>query len=173
MNNDDKETALWLQEDIQKKDIAIKKVHPIIVAEKNILKLGDQLTPNQSLQSESPSNIYTFILQNDGNLVLYRQNKNTAGVEQFIWIWHSNTCGKHVVQAIFQNDGNFVIYAHEQNSTITTCWDSKTNGKGGNIMILENDGNVVMYYAPCTCCKYAPCPSYQKCDYKIKIWSIW
>ncbi|MEV7941954.1 hypothetical protein AB0O82_38305 [Kitasatospora sp. NPDC088264] len=59
-----------------------------------------------------------LILQNDGNLVLYRAYQEASLVHP---VWQANTwgCG---YKAIMQGDGNFVVY--DANSRL--CWSANT-----------------------------------------------
>ena len=98
---------------------------------------GTTLTTNQFLMKEdyllSGDGQHQFILQDDGNLVLYRLSDHKA-------LWASNTNGKAASQAIMQGDGNFVIYGYPN-----AIWASNTDGKPNSSLIVQNDGNVVIY----------------------------
>jgi hypothetical protein len=102
----------------------------------NVLGPGGQLTPGQDITS--PNNGYKLLLQNDGNLVLYRLIDNHA-------LWATGTNGQNVVNALMQNDGNFVLYLGNG----SPCWASNTEGKPGSFLTLQNDGNVVIYWPNC------------------------
>ena len=106
------------------------------------LKPYEELRPGQFLKSQSMNNEYILILQNDGNLVLYRKNKY-SGNQQVLWA--SWTQGKPVERAVLQNDGNFVVYGRGKNNENVAFWNSGTQGKGANILIMQNDGNLVIY----------------------------
>jgi hypothetical protein len=78
---------------------------------------------------------FTFVLQADGNLVLYGPQNQP--------LWASGTAGKaDVWQAIMQGDGNLVIY-DAQNHPL---WASNTAGKPGSWFVVQNDGNAVIYH---------------------------
>lgn len=98
---------------------------------------GTTLTTNQFLMKEdyllSGDGRHQFILQDDGNLVLYRLSDHKA-------LWASGTNGKAASKAIMQQDGNFVIYGYPN-----AIWASNTNGKPNSTLIVQNDGNVVIY----------------------------
>lgn len=98
---------------------------------------GTSLTPNQFLVKEdyllSGDGKHQFILQDDGNLVLYRLSDHKA-------TWASGTNGKAVSKAIMQQDGNLVIYGYSN-----AIWASNTNGKPNSSLIVQDDGNVVIY----------------------------
>ena len=64
------------------------------------LNSGESLAVGASLASQDARS--TFIMQGDGNLVLYRSSGEAR--------WASATDGHTVSQAIMQSDGNFVIY---------------------------------------------------------------
>jgi hypothetical protein len=82
----------------------------------------------------SPSGRYQFILQQDGNLVLY------DFYESHRPIWASNTNGQAVSKAIMQYDGNLVIYGFPN-----AIWASNTNGHAGSYLVVQDDGNTVIY----------------------------
>ena len=96
---------------------------------------GQVLGPNQSITSANRR--YTFIYQDDGNLVLY---DNAAGRKP---LWPSNTAGTPVGVCIMQSggdlDGNLVIYSHGGNR----IWSSTTGQHPGSYLIVQDDGNVV------------------------------
>jgi hypothetical protein len=99
---------------------------------------GTILGPNGLLLQNdyllSPSGRYQFILQTDGNLVLYDLG------QQHRAIWASQTKGHAVSKAIMQSDGNLVIYGPSQ-----AIWASGTKGKPNSILVAQDDGNVVIY----------------------------
>lgn len=93
------------------------------------LTVGQRLEKNQSLTSQN--GVYTLILQEDGNLVIYTNGRA---------IWSSGTAGRAVSYAIMQNDGNFVIYGYP-----SAVWDTDTVGTRNPVLIMQNDGNLVLY----------------------------
>ncbi|HET8658234.1 MAG TPA: hypothetical protein VFM55_04450 [Micromonosporaceae bacterium] len=74
---------------------------------------------------------YLFILQGDGNLVLYGPSGRA--------LWANSRSTTDYV--IMQGDGNFVAY----NSSGGATWATNTVGRGGVRILVQNDGNVVMY----------------------------
>jgi hypothetical protein len=75
---------------------------------------------------------FTFTIQTDGNLVLY---KNGVGA-----IWATHLYGSdHVLE--MQTDGNLVIY----NSARQPRWSTHTWGRNGALLRVQDDGNVVIY----------------------------
>jgi hypothetical protein len=98
---------------------------------------GTTLLTNQFLLKEdfllSADGRHQLIMQDDGNLVLYRLSDHKA-------LWASNTPGKAVSKAIMQQDGNLVIYGFPG-----PIWASNTPGKPNSTLIVQNDGNVVIY----------------------------
>ncbi|MGH7196895.1 MAG: hypothetical protein ACREGJ_03995 [Candidatus Saccharimonadales bacterium] len=88
------------------------------------------LRVNQSLTTADL--YYKFILQGDGNLVLYANNRA---------IWSSGTHGKPSSGLVMQADGNLVIYTPDGKP----LWSSGTDGKGGARLTVQGDGNLVMY----------------------------
>lgn len=86
--------------------------------------------PGQTLQTTDRK--YKFILQQDGNLVLYSQNKP---------VWASTTAGTEVSHAAMQPDGNLVLYSESG----TPLWHSGTFGRGSSRVAIQPDGNLVIY----------------------------
>jgi len=109
------------------------------------LNQGMQLQVGQSLWSCDGR--FQFVLQTDGNLVLYMSG--TA-------LFASNTVGSGAAVAVMQDDGNFVVYT----SGGTAVWSSATAGAGcGTYLVVQNDGNTVIYnsagtaiWSTNTCC---------------------
>lgn len=93
---------------------------------------GEILKEGEKLVSENSE--YTFIVQDDGNVVLYDRNNKP--------LWASNTQNVAVKELIMQDDGNLVLYRHDN----VAAWASGTNGKPGSSMIVQDDGNVVLYH---------------------------
>ncbi|MCW6508321.1 hypothetical protein [Lichenifustis flavocetrariae] len=91
------------------------------------------LTPSQSITSGDGR--FNLILQEDGNLVLYRVRDHHA-------LWSSGTNGQDIKRAAMQGDGNFVLYHTDGRPS----WATNTNGKNGSFLILQNDGNLVIYW---------------------------
>ncbi|XP_058109411.1 mannose-specific lectin-like [Magnolia sinica] len=96
----------------------------------NILYPGETLSTNNYLEYGS----YSFIIQEDCNLVLY-DNGNP--------IWASNTGGlASNCHCTMQTDGNLVVY--DPNGV--AIWASNTSrGDGFYVLILQKDRNVVIY----------------------------
>jgi hypothetical protein len=109
------------------------------------LDQGMELQVNQSLWSCDGR--FQFVLQGDGNLVLYMSGTP---------LWASNTVGSGAAFAVMQDDGNFVVYT----SAGTAVWSSVTAGAGcGTYLVVQNDGNTVIYnsagtalWSTMTCC---------------------
>lgn len=92
------------------------------------LAVGGTLTPHNGK--------VRLVLQDDGNLVLYRNDTGAA-------LWSSHTHGKPVDHAIMQADGNFVCY----DGSGKAYWASGTHGHPGAYVILQDDANLVVYSA--------------------------
>jgi len=89
----------------------------------------------QSQSITSTDGRFIFVMQSDGNLVLYR----TA-----TWhpLWASGTNGQDVNFVAMQGDGNLVIYTFSGRA----IWASNTAGRPGAFLVMQNDGNAVIYY---------------------------
>src|SRR5512133_1148209 len=75
---------------------------------------------------------FMFILQDDGNLVLYGESGP---------LWASKTLGKSGAYMEMQGDGNFVMY----DSSGRALWATGTYHSPGSYLAIQNDGNVVIY----------------------------
>ena len=102
--------------------------------------MNDRLFPGQELpigaRLESNNGNYKFIMQTDGNLVLYDQNGKA--------IWASGTNNIAIQRCIMQTDGNLVLYRYDGKA----AWSSGTYGKPNSLLNVQNDGNVVIYFDP-------------------------
>lgn len=109
-----------------------------------VLGSGSALGAGQSVGSCDGR--FTFVMQGDGNLVLYQ-----AGVGP---IWNSGTHGSGADTAVMQTDGNLVIYRRG-----VAVWHTHTYGRPGAWLGVQNDGNVVIYQGSTpvwhthTCCR--------------------
>ena len=96
---------------------------------------GSTMTVNRTLRRgmylKSSDGRYLFVLQGDGNLVLYGPSGRA--------LWATNKYDTDRV--VFQSDGNFVSYR----SNGTANWASNTGGKSGTQLVVQTDGNVVIY----------------------------
>jgi len=96
------------------------------------LQAGQELYDGSALVS--PSGRYRFVLQNDGNLVLYWEGQP---------LWNSGTRGDFPDHLVMQNDGNLVLY-----QGLNVLWDSKSGGgvrSSAYYLSLQNDGDVNVY----------------------------
>ena len=94
------------------------------------LGVNQYLNINESLLSSDEK--YLFILQGDGNLVLYSQGRP---------IWASWTVGRGASRLVMQADGNLVLYGNN----MTPLWYSNTCNRGPSSLHLQPDGNLVLY----------------------------
>jgi hypothetical protein len=97
--------------------------------------MANSLGPGQELPKDQPlvssNGRYRFVLQQDGNLVLYEGGHPH---------WSSETHGRAVSRCVMQTDGNLVIYGFND-----PIWASGTHGSPGSYLILQDDRNVVIY----------------------------
>jgi len=91
---------------------------------------GGILLPGAGLYSANGR--YYFVMQTDGNLVLYLGSRA---------LWATGTNGQPVQRAIMQEDGNLVLYDHQGQPK----WASGTHGNPGAYLLVQCDGNVVIY----------------------------
>jgi hypothetical protein len=98
----------------------------------DVLNADELLNVNDKLTSNNGK--VTLVMQDDGNLVLYRQDNGKA-------LWASHTQRKPVNRAIMQGDGNFVCY----NAVGHAYWATGTWDHPGSHIVLQDDGNLVVY----------------------------
>lgn len=91
---------------------------------------GQVLIPNQAIHSVGGR--FTFVYQDDGNLVLYDGGRA---------LWATGTNGRGVGVAIMQTDGNLVVYGRGGK----VFWSSGTWHDRGSALVVQTDGNVVVY----------------------------
>lgn len=99
-------------------------------AAQHTLQAGDGLLPTQFLRSAD--NRFTFVLQGDGNAVIY----GPTGA-----LWASGTATGQSTLVSMQGDGNLVIYGPSNNA----IWATGTSGHPGARLSMQNDGNLVIY----------------------------
>lgn len=103
----------------------------------NVLRMDQRLAPGGSLRS--PNGRYVFRFQEDGNLVLYRQDNSV--------VWASNTNGRPPGHLRMQDDGNLVAYGPGGE----VVWAANNyGGKWGqqyrdSQFIVQDDGSLVVY----------------------------
>ncbi len=99
--------------------------------------LAQTLSPGQTLERGqgiySENRRYYFVMQDDGNLVLYMAGGHA--------LWATGTDGVSVRHAVMQGDGNLVLYDYANKPR----WASGTDGQPGSYLVVQNDGNVVLY----------------------------
>jgi hypothetical protein len=98
-----------------------------------VLLTDQRLSTNQFL--ESANGAYKFVLQGDGNLVLYTSARQVR--------WTATTQGKGGSQLILQGDGNLVL----SDAAGSSVWRSRTRGKGAVRLVMLDDGNLVLQTA--------------------------
>lgn len=101
------------------------------IVDKN-METGYVLHSNQELETANKK--HRFVLQPDGNLVLYSLTTGKA-------TWASWTVGKNPERLVLQSDGNLVLY----DTAGKALWYTRTDGKGPARLIIQQDGNLVLY----------------------------
>lgn len=79
---------------------------------------------------------FKLVMQDDGNLVVYRISDNKA-------FWSSRTSRSCSERVCMQGDGNFVLYDCQDKAT----WASNTQNNPGSTIILQDNGNLVIHKA--------------------------
>jgi len=93
------------------------------------LLAGRQLTSDQQLVSTNGS--FRFVMQGDGNVVLY----SPIGALWASWTFVPGTT------LTMQTDGNLVAYAPDGRPV----WYTGTGGSGATRLVMQSDGNAVLY----------------------------
>jgi len=108
-----------------------------ILASRYLLNPGEVLQEGEKLVSGN--GLYQLVMQNDGNLVLY---KVYQGYDPIVF-WASNTVNKGTAprRLVYQGDNNLVIY-DANNGVLFTA---NTFGQAPGTFILQDDGNAVIY----------------------------
>ncbi len=88
---------------------------------------------DQGSTVRSPSGTYRFVLQSDGNAVVYDRSNRAS--------WNSRTFLPGSTFAM-QGDGNAVVY-----SAGRALWNSGSDGAPGARLDMQDDGNLVVYRA--------------------------
>jgi hypothetical protein len=83
---------------------------------------------------KSENGMFTAIMQNDGNFVIYQDGYSKA-------LWYTKTTGIYGGYFAFQTDGNLVVY----DSSSRARWHSNTSGKGATRLLMQNDGYLAAY----------------------------
>jgi len=105
-------------------------ISPAVLADR--LESGQYMAKTYAIPDATGS--YKFIFQSDGNLVLYKMDRNIA-------LWSSNTGGTNAQTVVLQKDGNLVIL----DDGAKIIWQTKTYNNVGAYLIVQADGNVVIY----------------------------
>ena len=109
-------------------------------ANTNALGPGESLERGQTLYSNN--GVYTLVMQEDGNLVLYKYGS------QVLWVAYDIYAG---LRLVMQTDGNLVFYGNNISCfgsgcpPITATFASNTAGQAGAYRVLQDDGNLVVY----------------------------
>ncbi|PZE24743.1 hypothetical protein DEI86_11945 [Curtobacterium sp. MCBD17_028] len=96
----------------------------------------DTMTPTSTLTAGqyllSQNGKKQFIVQADGNVVVYSSGKAT---------WASQTSKKGGTTLTLQADQNTVLY----NSAGSALWSTKSSKSGATRLVMQDDGNLVLY----------------------------
>ena len=99
------------------------------------IKPGQGLKAGESFRSCSGE--FSLDMQTDGNLVVYRAEKQGEVAR-----WSSGTAKTDGYVAVMQTDGNFVVYGRHSNP----LWNSTTEGHANvSQLAIQDDGNLVVY----------------------------
>ena len=98
---------------------------------RSVLHPGEFLKPGEYLAASN--HLAHWILQRDGNVVLYRTSDGAS-------LWSTGTFGKPIATASFQTDGNIVLRGPDG----SVQWASGTENRGAVSLTLQDDGNLAM-----------------------------
>jgi hypothetical protein len=96
------------------------------------LVAGETLLAGESI--ETPSGAVKLLMQNDGNLVLYR-------VEDFTPLWNTKSWAHPNAYVALQNDGNLVVYGPNGSPVLFNTGTFTP----GSTLVLQSDNNLVLY----------------------------
>lgn len=119
---------------------------PVHSGQNMILSSGDTLNSGDSISINAND---TFVMQYDGNLVLY-----IGGIAA----WHVGQYATPVPgsYAAMQSDGNFVVYSPSG----TAVWSTGTYGHRGAFLIFQTNCNIVVCDTPAS-------PSYDSINFTV------
>lgn len=105
------------------------------------LGTGQTLPTDGELVDNSINPTYRLVMQNDGNLVIYKGQLTLRA----IWSSHTADSGSNN-HLVLQADGNLVVYTAANKAV----WSSHTRGQrlttyGNDTLKMQGDGNLVMY----------------------------
>jgi hypothetical protein len=107
----------------------------------NAVHMGSQLNPGESLfanQYLASGNLqYAFMMQGDGNAVLYGADDGLGYRPR----WHTNTNSSGANRLYMQTDGNLMLLRPDG----SVVWMTSTWGHPGAFFVVQSDGNVVLY----------------------------
>ncbi|NEQ42879.1 MAG: hypothetical protein F6K00_04680 [Leptolyngbya sp. SIOISBB] len=116
------------------------------------IDLGSEISSqNEMIEGsylKSINSSYKFVVQGDGNIVLYENSKgngNIVSYENARAIWASNTDGKGIppFRLILMEDGNLLLL--DANEQVTWASNTSKKGKSPHTLKLQNDRNLVIY----------------------------
>ncbi len=108
----------------------VQKLPPPTMPATDTLGPNEVLMPNESITSKTGE--FLFIMQGDGNLVLYRLDDARP-------LWNSRTAGNPGAFAIMQGDGNLVVYLGNR-----PLFNTRTQDNPGARLVMQSDGNLVI-----------------------------
>ncbi|MGW1195500.1 hypothetical protein ACWD4B_06510 [Streptomyces sp. NPDC002536] len=93
---------------------------------------GTRIVQNQALTNGRGDS--SLRLQEDGNFVLYQEDKPT---------WQAENVYPNGREALFAYDGNLIVFDEDQN----VVWESGTGSEDnrGSVLALQDDHNLVIY----------------------------
>ncbi len=107
----------------------------------NYLVAGSMLASDGCLRS--PNGLYQLIVQDDGNLVIYRADAGKVTIDSKNAAWSSKTRGRgrRGTYLVMQGDGNLVLY----NQNRKPIWSTRTYRRPARYLVLGDFGELVLY----------------------------
>jgi len=109
---------------------------PLLPEECGTLRANTGIGVDQAVTSCGGA--YALVMQNDGNLVMYRTADAAA-------LWSTKTAGSRATRAWLSRDGSFATYDESWNPE--PVWSAKTTGPTDAVLRVQDDGNLVIYDA--------------------------
>lgn len=115
--------------------------------EPNSTVIAPSATPflTRGVAINSANGQYRFVLQTDGNLVLYKNSNNQV-------LWAINSVGTNRYGLWFQHDANLVLYANSNGTGSVWASNKQSSNQGMHYglkvsdvrLVFQNDGNLVL-----------------------------
>lgn len=98
----------------------------------------------------SGSGVFFAIMQDDGNLCVYRgSGPSDERGESALWCWSNTSSPSGQYFTAMQDDGNLCVYPGSPNDSsgegALWCWSNKSSPSGQYFAAMQDDGNLCVY----------------------------